>query len=80
MRTGSRAVENGSSTTKVFVIRGHDGTRSGPTPALLCVVTVQRRTNVGNSQEKTENVHKWIRLQFLVGRAETKVAHTRENQ
>lgn len=44
MRTWSRPIENGPSTTKVFVIRGHDGARSGPTPTLLAVVTVQRRT------------------------------------
>ena len=90
MRTGSRPVENGSSTsTKVFVIRSHDGARSGSTPTLLCVVTVQRWTVVWKLTIQNRNVHKWIRLQLLVRRRrethrererETKKSHTRENQ
>lgn len=55
MRTWSRPIENGPSTTKIFVIRGHDGARSGPTPTLLGVVTVQRRTIMSGEIHKRKN-------------------------
>lgn len=44
MRARSRPIENGSSTSEVLVIGGHDRARSRPTPTLFRVVTIQRWT------------------------------------